>query len=79
MFALNRYLALHRVCASWPHRLAGILAKGFPPAGKIRRLQGRRKGDPRKVRIAAHLRRETTLTLEWTAERRCMGPARECQ
>ena len=42
-------------------------------------LQGRRKGDPRKVRIAARLRRETTLTLEWIAERRCMGPARECQ
>jgi len=42
-------------------------------------LQGRRKGDPRKVRIAARLRRETALTLEWIAERRCMGPARECQ
>jgi hypothetical protein len=34
----------------------------------------RRKGDPRKVRIAAHLRRETTMTLEWIATRLHMGP-----
>jgi hypothetical protein len=38
-------------------------------------LRGRRKGDPRKLRIAAHLRRETTLTLEWIAERLCTGAA----
>ena len=38
-------------------------------------LQGRRKGDPRKIRIAARLRRETTMTLEWIAERLCMGAA----
>ena len=36
-------------------------------------LQGRRKSDPQKVRIAARLRRETTMTLEWIAERLCMG------
>src|ERR1035437_1433893 len=34
---------------------------------------GRRKGDPQKVRIAACLRRETTLTLEWAANRLCLG------
>ena len=36
-------------------------------------LQGRRKSDPQKVRIAARLRRETTMTLEWIADRLCMG------
>jgi hypothetical protein len=36
-------------------------------------LHGRRKGDPQKVRIAARLRRETTLALEWAANRLCMG------
>jgi len=30
-------------------------------------LHGRRKSDPQKVRIAARLRRETTMTLEWLA------------
>lgn len=33
----------------------------------------RRKGDPRKVRIAARLRRETTVTLLWIATRLHMG------
>jgi hypothetical protein len=36
-------------------------------------LQGHRKGDGRKVRIAARLRRETTMTLAWIAERLRMG------
>ena len=36
-------------------------------------LHGRRKSDPQKVRIAARLRRETTLTLEWVANRLCLG------
>ncbi len=36
-------------------------------------LQGRRKSDPQKVRIAARLRRETTMTLEWIAARLFMG------
>ena len=36
-------------------------------------LQGRRKGDPRKVRIAGRLRRESTMTLEWIADRLHMG------
>ena len=38
-----------------------------------RDLQGRRKGDPQKVRVAARLRRETTMTLEWIANHLCMG------
>jgi hypothetical protein len=38
-------------------------------------LRGRRKSDPRKVRIAARLRRETTMTLEWIVNRLCMGAA----
>jgi hypothetical protein len=29
----------------------------------------RRKGDPEKVQIALRLRRETTMTLAWTAQR----------
>ena len=36
-------------------------------------LQGRRKSDPQKVRIASRLRCETTMTLAWIAERLCMG------
>jgi len=36
-------------------------------------LAGRPKGDARKVRIAERLRRETTMTLVWIAERLHMG------
>jgi hypothetical protein len=36
-------------------------------------LRGHRKGDGRKVRIAARLRRETTMTLAWIAKRLQMG------
>jgi len=39
----------------------------------LKDLQGRRKSDPQKVRIAARLRRETTMTLEWIAARLLMG------
>ena len=38
-------------------------------------LQARRKSDPHNVRIAARLRRETTMTLEWIADRLSMGAA----
>jgi hypothetical protein len=38
-------------------------------------LQGRRKGDLRKVRLAARLRRETSMTLEWIGERLWMVAA----
>jgi hypothetical protein len=36
-------------------------------------LEERRKGDVQKVRIARRLRRETTVTLKWIAERLRMG------
>lgn len=36
-------------------------------------LQGRPKGDKAKVRIAVQLRRETTLSLKWMAQRLSMG------
>lgn len=36
-------------------------------------LRRRRKGDPRKVQIAARLRHEITVTLAWMAERPQMG------
>jgi hypothetical protein len=36
-------------------------------------LGARRKGDPAKVAIAQRLRRETTMTLAWIAERLGMG------
>jgi hypothetical protein len=36
-------------------------------------LAGRPKGDARKVRIAARLRQETTMTLAWIARRLQMG------
>ena len=38
-----------------------------------RDLQGRRKSDAQKVRIATRLLRETTMTLECIANRLCMG------
>ena len=38
-------------------------------------LAGRPKGDARRVKIAARLRRETTMTLEWIAERLGGGAA----
>ena len=36
-------------------------------------LKKRPKGDPRKVRIAARLRQETTMTLKWIAGQLHMG------
>jgi hypothetical protein len=36
-------------------------------------LERRRKGDPHKVLIAARVRRETTMTLAWIADRLRMG------
>jgi hypothetical protein len=38
-------------------------------------LGRRRKGDPQKVELARRLRRETTVTLGWLAEKLCMGTA----
>ena len=36
-------------------------------------LRGAPKGDKRKVRMAARLRRETTMSWKWIAERLAMG------
>jgi len=36
-------------------------------------LRRRRKSDPVKIGLAAQLRRETTMTLKWIAERLQMG------
>jgi hypothetical protein len=36
-------------------------------------LKQRRKGDAAKVKIARRLRRETTMTLAWIAQRLHMG------
>jgi hypothetical protein len=36
-------------------------------------LARQRKGAPQKLRIALRLRRETTMTLAWIAQRLCMG------
>jgi hypothetical protein len=36
-------------------------------------LEGHSKGHPHKIRIAARLRRETTMTMEWIANRLKMG------
>jgi hypothetical protein len=33
----------------------------------------RQKGDKQKVRMAARLRRETTMSLKWIAQRLAMG------
>jgi hypothetical protein len=41
-------------------------------AGRTRIYSDNVKGDPWKVRMAARLRRETTMTLKWIAERLCM-------
>ena len=51
-------------------------------AGELKRrkwsrkdLAQRRKGDKEKVKIAGRLRGETTMTLNWIAERLSMGVA----
>ncbi len=36
-------------------------------------LRGRRKGDPKKVKLARRLRAETTMTLAWVAQELAMG------
>ncbi len=48
---------------------AELQRKGWTAAD----LQARRKGDPFKVRLAAKLRAQTTVTMSWIAERLCMG------
>ncbi|MDA1273020.1 MAG: hypothetical protein O2960_03060 [Verrucomicrobia bacterium] len=36
-------------------------------------LRLRRKSDPVKIKLAANMRQETTMTLKWIAERLQMG------
>ncbi len=36
-------------------------------------LAGRRKGDPDKVKLAGRVRQETTMSLQWNANRLKMG------
>jgi hypothetical protein len=44
--------------------------RSFPAAD----LTARRKGDPRKVKLALRLRAETAVTVKWIAARLRMGP-----
>jgi hypothetical protein len=66
--------------------LCGALPRHFPPpeAGRLgeaiqreggseQDLAQRRKGDERKVRLAARMRRETTMSHKWIAEHLAMG------
>jgi hypothetical protein len=51
-----------------------ILQAGLAKAGwREDDLPRRRKSDPLKLRWAAQLRRETTMTLQWIADRLKMG------
>ena len=51
-----------------------LLAAELKRRGWTRRdLQTRRKGDKEKVAMAGRLRRESTMTLKWLAERLAMG------
>ena len=51
-----------------------LVAAGIERVGWTERdLQGARKGDKRKVRMAVRLRRETTISLKWIAKRLAMG------
>ena len=63
------------ICQAW-NRSLRIAQEELDALGwAAQDLQGRRKSDPQKVRIASRLRRETTMTLEWIADRLCMGAA----
>jgi hypothetical protein len=48
---------------------AELARRGWPEAT----LGLRRKGDAEKVKLAVRLRRETTMTVKWIAERLRMG------
>ena len=52
----------------------GIVREGLRRLGwKEGELEGRAKGDREKVKLAARLRAETTVTMKWIAERLRMG------
>ncbi|MEO8428391.1 MAG: hypothetical protein ABI651_14875, partial [Verrucomicrobiota bacterium] len=51
-----------------------LVAAGLKRLGWTQKeLTVRRKGDPRKVKLAQELRAKTTLPLTWIAQRLCMG------
>ena len=55
-------------------RAQRIVVEGLKQArGEETALRTQRKGHPIKVRLARRLRKETTVTLKWIAQRRCMG------
>lgn len=64
---------IREAAAAKGERLVGeeLRRLGWSP----KELEQRRKGDPAKVRVAQRLRRETTMTLAWIAERLRMGTA----
>ena len=52
----------------------GIVRDGLKRLGwKAGDLARRRKGDPEKLKLALRLRKETTVTVKWIAERLRMG------
>jgi len=57
-------------------RAEALVAEELEKVGwKAGELEQRRKGDAGKVRTARQLRRETTMTLDWIAQRLRMGSA----
>jgi putative transposase len=59
---------------SMEQRAERVVAEGLARSGwDERRLETERKGHPAKVRMARRLRRETTATLRWIADRLTMG------
>jgi hypothetical protein len=55
-------------------RAEGLLREELERLGwSAEHLAARRKGDPEKLRIAQRLRRETTMTLGWIADRLQVG------
>ena len=52
----------------------GMVREGLKRLGwKEADLETRRKGDREKLKLALRLRRETTMTLKWIADRLRMG------
>ena len=57
-------------------KATGILDQELRRRGwKLEELKRRRKGDLEKIKIARHLRTETTMTLAWIAQTLQMGTA----
>ena len=55
-------------------RAQRIVVEGLKQAGwDETALRTQRKGHPIKVRLARRLRKQSTVTLKWIAQRLCMG------